>query len=253
VATCGVLEDCIKTEDNPFRDIIKDQFLLWFSHYMQIAQSNLSKDGAEFVMMPFEYPENGASGKFNYAALIERLNNIKTLLEAETEQWKVDGKKHTSTASGWRYLKLKNECEVLKQGISLEGVSAGLLSTDNIYYYNGSIFGPENTPYEGGIYNFEIVFSGSEDAPPRVRFITEMFHPHISKLGIPFLPLDVKSRDPVQYILRALLKLLQRPINSSQATWVNVEAAKMFFAVNNPDMQREYKRRVARCLRNSVE
>jgi len=80
-----------------------------------------------------------------------------------------------------------------------------------------------------------------------------MFHPHINKDGIPFIPLDFKNREPVQYILRALLNLLKQPINSSPATWANVEAAKMFFAVNNPDMQREYKRRVVRCLRNSVE
>jgi hypothetical protein len=40
----------------------------------------------------------------------------------------------------------------------------------------------------------------------------------VSKDGIPFLPLDMKCREPVQYILRALLKLLKQPINSSQVS-----------------------------------
>jgi len=47
--------------------------------------------------------------------------------------------------------------------------------------------GPEGTIWEGGIYNMEIVFGGDEDTPPRVKFTTEMFHPHINKDGVPFL------------------------------------------------------------------
>lgn len=46
-----------------------------------------------------------------------------------------------------------------------------------MHYVFDLFVGPENSPYEGGIYNFEIVF-GDEDAPARVKFITEMFHPH---------------------------------------------------------------------------
>lgn len=49
----------------------------------------MGKDGTEFPIMPFEYPENCASGKYNYTGLMQRLNSTKATLEAETEKWKV--------------------------------------------------------------------------------------------------------------------------------------------------------------------
>lgn len=50
--------------------------------------------------------------------------------------------------------------------------------------WRGLILGPEETPYEDGI--FEIQISIPDDypfAPPHFKFITKIFHPNISSSG----------------------------------------------------------------------
>ncbi len=53
-------------------------------------------------------------------------------------------------------------------------------------------------------------------------------------------------------VLNALVKLLKAAPNPSPATWVNPEAARMYFS-SDEATKKEYKKRVARCVRNSVE
>jgi len=253
VAVCGTLEECLKDNSNPFRATIKNQFLIWYYYYLKRAQEQLSKNEGDFPMMPFEYPENCASGKYDYKSIIDRLTSIKQQLDQETDQWKTEGKVLTAAASGWRYLKLKDEYEIVKRGNILEGVSAGPLSPDNLYYFTCSIFGPDGSIWEGGIYNIEIVFGGDEETPPRVKFTTEMFHPHVNKDGVPFLTIVGKNKELLQNVIKSIFGLLKGRINSSPTTWANPEAAKLYFDHNDPELQKEYKRRVARCVRMSVE
>ena len=55
---------------------------------------------------------------------------------------------------------------------------------DNILSWHAVIFGPDDTPWEGGTFRLEMNFS--EDYPnkaPSVRFLTKMFHPNIYNDG----------------------------------------------------------------------
>ena len=50
---------------------------------------------------------------------------------------------------------------------------------ENIMRWNAVIFGPENSPWDGG--TFRLVLEFSEDYPnkaPVVRFVSDMFHPN---------------------------------------------------------------------------
>jgi ubiquitin-protein ligase len=50
----------------------------------------------------------------------------------------------------------------------------------NIMLWQAVIFGPDDTPWEGG--TFKLVLEFTEDYPnkaPSVRFLTKMFHPNI--------------------------------------------------------------------------
>ena len=48
--------------------------------------------------------------------------------------------------------------------------------------------GPAETLWDGGMFQVELVFPPDfPDAPPYVHFLTPMFHPHISPLGVPYL------------------------------------------------------------------
>ena len=57
-----------------------------------------------------------------------------------------------------------------------EGIS-GAPCDNNIMLWNAVIFGPEDTPWEGGTFKLQLQFS--EDYPnkaPKVRFLSKMFN-----------------------------------------------------------------------------
>jgi ubiquitin-conjugating enzyme E2 A len=60
-----------------------------------------------------------------------------------------------------------------------QGASAGPLSEENIFVWAASIFGPSDTPWEGGIFSLRMTFCDQyPDKPPKVRFTTKAFHPN---------------------------------------------------------------------------
>ena len=65
--------------------------------------------------------------------------------------------------------------------------SSGITATpdgDSLFRWSAVIFGPEETIWDGGI--FKLVLEFSEDypnKPPKVKFLTKMFHPNIYNDG----------------------------------------------------------------------
>jgi hypothetical protein len=81
----------------------------------------------------------------------------------------------TKSESGWKFFKMLEELEKLKK-IAAE-FSAAPSSKDNLFLWDASLYGPEGSMWSGGLYKLELVFDDTE-APPRVRFLNEMWHPH---------------------------------------------------------------------------
>ncbi|KAK9708401.1 ubiquitin-conjugating enzyme E2 N [Basidiobolus ranarum] len=55
---------------------------------------------------------------------------------------------------------------------------------DNLRYFDVVVDGPTPSPYEGGAFKLELFLP--EDyplSPPKVRFLTKIYHPNIDKLG----------------------------------------------------------------------
>ncbi len=61
------------------------------------------------------------------------------------------------------------------------GVSVRANSEDSLLFYTGSIAGPEDTVYAGGVWKVEIKLSRNYPfEPPKMRFITPLWHPNVS-------------------------------------------------------------------------
>jgi ubiquitin-conjugating enzyme E2 N len=55
---------------------------------------------------------------------------------------------------------------------------------NNARYFHVIIAGPQGSPFEGGVFKLELFLPEEYPmAPPKVRFMTKIFHPNIDKLG----------------------------------------------------------------------
>jgi ubiquitin-conjugating enzyme E2 A len=113
-----------------------------------------------------------------------------------------------------------------------EDSSSGITATpdgDSLFRWNAVIFGPDETEWEGGI--FKLIMEFSEDypnKPPKVKFLTKMFHPNIYNDGSICLDILQNMWSPVydiSSILTSIQSLLCDPNTKSPA---NNEAAEMY-------------------------
>ena len=110
----------------------------------------------------------------------------------------------------------------------------------NILVWQAVIFGPDDTPWEGGTFRLEMNFS--EDYPnkaPAVRFATRVFHPNVYNDGQICLDILQNQWSPIydiSAILTSIQSLLCDPNPNSPA---NSEAARLY-----QENRREYERKV---------
>ncbi|XP_074599278.1 ubiquitin-conjugating enzyme E2 G1-like [Brevipalpus obovatus] len=158
-------------------------------------------------------------------------------------------------------LLLRKQLNDLKKN-PVEGFSAGLVDDDDIYTWVVLIIGPPDTLYEGGFFRCQLSFPKDYPLrPPKMRFLTDIWHPNIDKNGAVCISILHEPGDDkygyekaserwlpvhtVETILISVISMLADPNDESPA---NVDAAKEWR--ENPA---EFKRKVARCVRNSQE
>lgn len=55
---------------------------------------------------------------------------------------------------------------------------------DNPRYFDVVIAGPASSPYEGGLFKLELFLTEQYPMePPKVRFLTRLYHPNVDKIG----------------------------------------------------------------------
>ncbi len=79
---------------------------------------------------------------------------------------------------------------------------------ENLRYFDVQVEGPGDSAYEGGEFSLELFLP--EDypmAPPRVRFLTKIYHPNIDKLGRICLDILKDKWSPALQIRTVLLSI----------------------------------------------
>ncbi|KAG8462836.1 hypothetical protein KFE25_001609 [Diacronema lutheri] len=94
------------------------------------------------------------------------------------------------------------------------GISASPYQ-DNLRYFNVVLAGPATSPFEGGIFRLELFLPEEYPmAPPKVRFLTKIYHPNIDKLGRICLDILKDKWSPalqVRTVLLSIQALLSAP------------------------------------------
>ena len=79
---------------------------------------------------------------------------------------------------------------------------------DDLFNWSATIIGPENSPFQGGIFNLSIYFPTDYPfKPPKVFFDTKIYHPNINKSGGICLDILKESWSPALTVSKLLLSI----------------------------------------------
>lgn len=105
-------------------------------------------------------------------------------------------------------LRLKRElADILRDPPA--GCTAGPVSENDMYNWEAMIFGPDDSPFAGGVFKLAITFPTDYPfRPPTVTFRTKVYHPNINASGA--ICLDILKREwaPSLTISKVLLSIL---------------------------------------------
>ena len=96
-----------------------------------------------------------------------------------------------------------------------EGFTAGPVDDSDMFKWEASLVGPENSPYEGGTFQLSMEFPKDFPfKPPKVEFTTKVYHPNVKSTGTICLDILKDQWSPdisVTKILMAIQNLLINP------------------------------------------
>ncbi len=86
--------------------------------------------------------------------------------------------------------------------------TASPVDENNLYVWTATIVGPDGSPYAGGVFFLDIQFpSDYPFKPPRLQFVTKVYHPNINAQGGICLDILKDQWSPALSIAKVLLSI----------------------------------------------
>ena len=105
------------------------------------------------------------------------------------------------------------------------GCSCGPEKEGELYHWTGVIMGPSDSPYAGGVFKVDIHFPTDYPfKPPKVSFMTKIYHPNVNASGVICLDILKNQWSPaltISKVLLSILSLLTDP-NPDDPLWPEV-------------------------------
>lgn len=119
--------------------------------------------------------------------------------------------------------------------------SAGPKSPSNLSHWNAIIIGPSDSPYENGTFHLDVIFPKNYPFdPPKVKFITKIYHPNINSNGSICIDILKNNWSPALSIVKVLLSI------TSLLTEPNADDPLAPSVANNYKNNRKEYNRIAR-------
>jgi len=126
--------------------------------------------------------------------------------------------------------RLQNELLDLKNNPPAN-CSAGIVE-DDIYHWQATILGPEGSPYEGGIFYLQIQFPTDYPfKPPKITFLTKIYHCNINSSGNICLDILKDQWSPALTINKVLLSICSLMDDQNPDDPLMIDIANLF--INN--------------------
>ncbi len=116
--------------------------------------------------------------------------------------------------------------------------SAGPVDESNLYLWEGTILGPKDSPYEGGVFSLLITFPTNYPfKAPTVTFKTKVFHPNINAQGGICLDILKDQWSPSLTISKVLLSISSLLTDANPKDPLVPEIARLYVE-NRPEFDR---------------
>lgn len=103
--------------------------------------------------------------------------------------------------------RIQRELEDLRAN-PLETCSAGLIKDEDLFTWEATLLGPKDSPYEGGCFSLRLEFPVNYPfRPPKVAFVTKVFHPNINAQGGICLDILKDQWSPALSAVKVLLSI----------------------------------------------
>jgi len=124
--------------------------------------------------------------------------------------------------------RLQRECTEIRADPPAN-CTAGPISEEDLFRWEAMIFGPEDSPYHGGVFHLTINFPSEYPFKPQIiTFRTKIFHPNINAAGGICLDILKSQWSPALGISKVLLSILSLLTDANPADPLVPEIAHLY-------------------------